>query len=46
VRARTGGEDGGVLHLSPFLRRWLPVAVALLGLWTLGELALLTTAGT
>jgi hypothetical protein len=45
VRARAGGEDAVVLPLSPFLRRWLPVAVALLGLWALGQLALLTTAG-
>ena len=39
----TAGEDGAVLHRSLIARRLLPVALTLLGLGVLGEVALLTT---
>ena len=43
VPVPTAGEDGAVLHPSLIARRWLPVALTLLGLGVLGEVALLTT---
>jgi len=47
VRAATSparGEDAlTVLLLSPPLRRWIPVGLALVGLFGLGELAALAT---